>query len=132
MKRFLLVPLAMILASALIFGSCAAPAPAPAPAPAEPVVLKAIQARSIGHSMFAGWAVFVEEVNKRADGELTIEVIGSTDVMPLKEMGTAVISGVVDMGALFGGYLAELIPGIDLLAMSPFTYIEYRDGGAVD
>ena len=38
MKRFILIPLAILLVTALIFGGCAEPAPpAPAPAPAPPI-----------------------------------------------------------------------------------------------
>ena len=37
MKKFLIISLALLLVSGLIFGSCAQPAPTPAPAPAEPI-----------------------------------------------------------------------------------------------
>ena len=82
MKRFLLIPLALILISGLIFSGCAkpapAPAPAPTPAPAPPKTLK------IGVILqLTGWYSAVD-ANDEGDCKIVAQMINDRGILTIQ------------------------------------------------
>jgi len=94
--------------------------------------LKAVQMQATGHQLFIGWEKFVDIINEKSKGELVIEILGGPEVMPTEEQGPALRDGVVDMGALYGNWIRELIPILYLTGLSPLTVQEQRDAGIFD
>ena len=142
MKRKL-VFLGLILALiALPIAACAkkAPAPAPAPAPAtapapapapkpDPIVLTAVQSGPIGGPQFWAWAWYVDEIEKRSNGELKIDVIGGPDAIGTAEQAVAVSEGSVDMGCIWVNRLADLYKPAEMWPQRQLSTAVLRDNG---
>ncbi len=88
--------------------------------------------QSIGHGLFVGVQAFVDRVNEKANGELVLDVIGGPEVMPTAEQGPALQDGVIDMGAFYGGWIAEQVPLLYLMSLSPLTIPEQRAKGILN
>jgi len=96
------------------------------------VVLKAVQAGWIGHPQFNGWEAFVERINKKSKGELTIKVLGGPDVMPRGEQAKAVKDGIVDMAAVYGAVASEIVTAFGPLSVTTLTIGQLRKRGVLD
>lgn len=154
MKRFLLIPLMIVLASVLVFGGCAAPAPAPAPAPIpapapvivptpaptpapapapapvpkpEVIVLDALTWMPVEHAHNDVFFHWIELVNEQAKGELIIKVLGGPEVIPGFEQTVALRRGVIDVSPMTGSWYPELAGYIWSTLISPFLPWEERD-----
>lgn len=146
MKKLFLIPLMIVLASALIFSGCAKPAPAPTPSPApsptskaEPIVLKAISFHGEAGIRPWGWFPLINTINALGKGELVVEWLGGPEVVPTREQPEALIKGVVDMLLTPGAYYESLVPEIYLLHLhEPTVYgthnieVERRPGSVYD
>ena len=64
-----------------------------------------------------GWEQLIAEIERRSEGQLVIDWIGGSDIMPLAEQFPAVQSGVVDMGVLWPSFYAGIEPS------AYFTYV---------
>jgi len=115
------VCLILVLAAMPFMGACAKPAPAPAPAPTpaptptpappvEKVVLKAssawIEAQFAMPSLFH----FIDTVKERSGGQLEIEYLGGSEIVPAKELLDAVGRGVVDIAISGASYYSGVVP----------------------
>lgn len=100
-----------------------APTPAPAPAPATPTPTKAITLRMIYFLPATGEKVkmvlpWVDEVNKRAKGELVIQFLGGPEVIAAAEIPMAVKQGVIDIGVSPGSHYNTLVGGNEMLKLA--------------
>lgn len=91
-----------------------APAPAPTPAPApkpkpEPIVLDMVVWTGEARWERNGIYWFQERVEQGSNGELTINILGSTEVIPKKEQFAALREGVVDLAGLVSDHFG-LVP----------------------
>lgn len=140
---FGVVSLVLILFSLTVLAACSKPAPAPVPAPApkpapapvpkpEPITLKLVQMQSVGHKLFVGVTEYANRVNERSNGEIIIDIIGGPEVMPTKEQGPALKDGVVDMGAFYGGWVAEQVSLLYIMSLSSLSVPEQRATGIYD
>ncbi len=140
MKRVIYVLLAMVLAVGLVLG-CAKPAPAPAPAPAptpapapkpKPVVLKMVSFQPKTGAPSKTAAYFAEEVNKRAKGELKIDYLGGSEVIPMFDQPKALKTGVIDMMQTPFAFYKSLLPEGSAHHLSPYEAWEEREIGYYD
>lgn len=115
----------------------AAPAPTsqPAPAPtakAAPVELKLVTvfaASSASHKFIPD---FVDRVNKKAQGALTIKLVGGPEVIPGGSQPEAAKSGSIDMVHTSWSYLENVFPPAQLFQLTPFTPMDERTNGVLD
>lgn len=147
-KLFILLSvacLALMLVAVPFMAACAKPAPAPTPAPApapapappppkpEPIVLKALCFIPIEWEPTTyGYARFIERVNERAKGELTIEYVGAFETVPMYDQPEAVRTGVADMTNVFCGMYKDIIPEVLAAELSKVTPMEERENGFYD
>ncbi len=75
---------------------------------------------------------YVEEVNKRAKGELIIDYIGGPEVIDRLDQADAVRNGVIDISVLPSGYYRSLVPPAYSLPISQYTHSEERENGLYD
>ncbi len=73
----------------------------------------------------------IEEVNKRSDGQLTIDYLGGPEVIPPMQQEKAVQSGMVDMGVVIGDHYATLVPPVTWILRSRLTEEQERELGGV-
>lgn len=101
---------------------------------AKPIILKCVTFKPAATQFEPATFVrlFVNKVNERSKGELTIKVLGSTEVIPMTEQALAVKRGVVDMSFNAAGLYKGLAPGAELLGLSEITPEEERARGAYD
>ncbi len=113
MKKYLLIPVAIIVVSMLVFSSCAepaeeptpapTPAPAPEPTPAPPAAATKLvfnnwfQPPSISRisGTFEEWA---REFEEKTGGKYAIEVVHGGTLASVPEAFDAIDSGIADMG----------------------------------
>jgi len=106
--------------------ACAKPAPAP-------VVLKAVTFQPGNYTLVKAFWWFVDTVNKRAKGELTIKHAGGPEVIGGFDQAMAVKNGVVDLAWVPPAFYPSLVPGAETIAVSRITCAEERKpGGAYD
>jgi TRAP-type C4-dicarboxylate transport system substrate-binding protein len=75
---------------------------------------------------------FVDKVNERSDGELTIEVVGGPEVIPANDQATALRAGVIDFMIAIFGYYRGAVPEAATPAFSRITPDEERESGYYD
>ena len=110
-KKFLLIPLVIVLLSVLLFGGCAkpapvtptpapptpAPAPVPAPAPEEVIELKFAHHVPPQSSLHVAFTAFAEEINKRSNGRVKITVYPAEALFKHKDTLDSVAGGLADI-----------------------------------
>jgi len=74
----------------------------------------------------------IDEINKRAKGELVIDLLGGPEVVPPFEQGIAVKKGSVDISMLPTAFYEGMVPVGDILLLSRVTTEEERERGAWD
>jgi TRAP-type C4-dicarboxylate transport system substrate-binding protein len=81
--------------------------------------------------MWAGqW--WVDEVNKRGNGEVVIEVQGGPDVMSGIDQPKAVQSGVIDITVNYAGWVEDLVPEAGMFYGRRLDTYDMRKRGAYD
>lgn len=127
-KLFVLTTsICLILVFAMLpFTAACKPAPAPAP------VLTAVSILPVGNDVNMPFEMFVERVNERAQGALTIDYLGGPEVVEGLSMGDGVQKGTVDMAYQYGGPYRGLVPAIDAIRMSQIQPDEQRRVGVHD
>lgn len=89
---------------------------------AQEVTLRGISTFNPGTSFSVHFESFVKRVNEKGKGHIQIRYIGGgSKVMDPFEMGTALRTGVVDIGNLSGTFSTNIIPEADALKMIPGT-----------
>ncbi len=145
MKRIGLSILLLVIVVALVLGGCAKPAETPepstpsptpstpAPEPEEAMTLSFVSFLTMNNFEYAAWApTFIEPVNERAAGRLTIEVKGGPEVVPPADLALAVSQGQVDMIQIPTGYTTGIVPGLDVIRLSEISIEEERQNGTYD
>lgn len=74
----------------------------------------------------------LDKINKLSKGRLIINVKGGPEVVPPPNLGKAVKNGVIDMAAIPNAFFEDLVPGIGVTHMSPFTAAEERKNGVYE
>jgi len=74
----------------------------------------------------------LDKIEKLTDGRVVIKVKGGPEVVPPPNLGKAVKNGVIDMAAIPNAFFEDLVPGIGVTHMSPFTASEERKNGVYD
>jgi len=75
---------------------------------------------------------YLDKINSLAKGRLIIEVKGGPEVVPPPNLGKAVKNGVIDMAVIPNALIEDLIPGVGVTHMSPFTAAEERKNGVYE
>ena len=65
---------------------------------------------------------FVDKVNERSKGEVTIKLLGGGEVIEPVDQGFAVQMGVVDMALTLVGYYESLVPGAGAINLSQVSH----------
>ena len=114
MKKFLLIPLVVILVTGLVLSGCAEPAPAPAPAPAPSPAPAPAPAKvyELSYALFQPAAAalsvknteFAQEIEKRSNGRIKITVQGGGSLLGAPAMYQGVVDGIADMGNGISSY----------------------------
>ena len=78
------------------------------------------------------WRVFVEEVNKKSKGELTIKFMGGPEAIPAFKQFEAMRTGVVDMIFAAESYHGGTVTGAAYTHLSRLTPPEERKSGYYD
>lgn len=104
------------------------PAPAPSSKPAA-IVLKVVSYRSAKEDKFAPFKLFMDKVNQKAKGEMTINYLGGPEVFAPPAIGTAVKNGVVDIGWVFGAAYKGLVKEAEAMKFSKLTVEQERQRG---
>lgn len=129
-KLFILagsISLTIILVVTSLLTACAKPTPA------QSIELKAITYGAKDNPGLDGFWKFVDEVNQRAKGELTIKVVGGPEVVPQYEQGAAVARGVYDMVSQPLGFSKEIAQATEsALKVSRLKPAEERKAGFYD
>ena len=131
MKRFLLIPLVIVLVSGLIFGGCAAPAPAPA----KPGVIKLTYA---SHNTLGSWeqehaaSPWLKSMEEATGGRVKFEPYWADTLCKAPDAWEAVKTGVADTAWNFFGYWPGMTPLADVVSL-PFMPWESaaQTGGAL-
>ena len=136
--------LLIVMVAALILGGCAKPSttpepstpapspstPAPAPEPEEAMTLSFVSFLTMNNFEFAAWApTFIDPINEKAAGRLTIEVKGGPEVIPPPDLALAVSQGQVDIIQIPTGYTTGIVPGLDVIRLSEISIQEERENG---
>ena len=134
MKKLFIIPLIVLMVSALIFGGCAAPAPAPVPAPAPappptPEVFKWRIQHMMGPAMLMyskGFMTLIEMIEENTDGRVIIEPYTAGSLVEVKEMFTAASQGIIDGYLAVGGYWVGIDPVFGVEDTMPFALQTYK------
>ena len=98
MKKLFIIPLMIVLVSALVFGGCAKPAPTPAPAPPEVIELSLNLNIPPVHSRWVqGLEPWVKEIENRTNGRVKIVPYFSSALSSVPEQYDSVTAGLADM-----------------------------------
>jgi len=106
-RKFLIIPLLIVLVGSLIFGACtAAPAPAPtpsptptpAPTPTETIELKVnYEVPAVGITHRFSWVPFKEAVEERTGGKVKVTLFPGAALGRMSEAYAVTESGVADI-----------------------------------
>ncbi len=124
-NKILLFSIALMMVISLVIASCAAPAPAPKP---EPIVLKMVTFLPNYPSFDMGWD-WKDKLEERAKGQLTIDYLGGSEVIPGFDQPEATSKGVVDMywGPLT--FLQGVVPETKAINLTEVNTLELRKRG---
>jgi TRAP-type C4-dicarboxylate transport system substrate-binding protein len=75
---------------------------------------------------------FIDEVNKRAKGELVINVRGGPEAVRPFDLGVSVQKGVIDLATIPTAFFESMVPGADSTKLSIYTAQEERQKGIYD
>ncbi|MFC1938134.1 TRAP transporter substrate-binding protein DctP [Chloroflexota bacterium] len=86
----------------------------------------------IPHPATPGYALFIERVNERSKGELTLDYLGGPEVIPMFEQGEALRTGVIDINYNVTAFYLSHLPEGDAFPPSEITPMEERERGFYD
>ena len=97
-----------------------------------PITLKAVTFLPKNDKNLVGWKAFIEDVNKKAKGELEIKYVGGPEAVPGFKQFDAVRSGVVQM--IFGceSYYGRQVTGAAYTHLTRLNPIQEREVGYLD
>jgi len=126
MKKLFLIPVAILLVSGLILGGCGEPAPG------EPVVLKLVSFNPDIPPGNLWWNMFIDKVNDKSGGELTIEWIGGPEAIGPLDQAPAVANGVVDIALTNYPFAPPPANAFECMYIRERSCAELREVGAYD
>lgn len=143
MKKVIYYVLMLALLAGVSFGCAQAPTPAPTPSPkpapaptpapkGELITIKAVTFISPKAGTNVMFLKYIERVNEEAKGELFIDFLGGSEVIPTFDQAEALRSGVLDMSHLAGGRYENILPEAKALALSEINIAEERKTGFTD
>jgi len=124
-----LVVIGLVLAFAFVM----APLPAGAQA-GKPITLNFVSfapAANVVEFQYIKKELF-EKINQLAKGRLIINVKGGPEVIPPFNLGAAVKNGTIDMACIPNAFFEDMVPGIGVTHLSPFTAVEERKNGVYE
>jgi len=133
MKRFLLIPLVVLLVSGLILGGCAAPAPAPAPEKTWNLKLAHEQTEANDFHVY-GHVPWAQNVEKATNGRVKVTIFPNQVLMKSKDAWEGVQSGIADVAWIFTGFFPgqfDLLDSISLPFMAPNAEVASRTAWAL-
>lgn len=74
----------------------------------------------------------LERINQLAKGRLVIHVKGGPEVIPPFNLGAAVKNGIIDMACIPNAFFEDMVPGIGVTHLSPFSAVEERKNGVYE
>jgi len=89
-------------------------------APAGPITLNLVGSFAREFVSMRAPSYFVDALNERAKGELTINWKGGPEVIPTFDQPDALIKGIIDVNAGVTNYYAGVLPAAYVLTLSPF------------
>lgn len=125
-RKLVILSLIVALLTLPLALACARPA-----APAGPVTLNLVASFARDRVTMRPPSYLVDEVNKRAKGELVINWKGGEEIIPTFDQPDALIKGTIDMNAAVTNYYAGLIPAAYVLDLSRFNPSEQGPGTKV-
>jgi TRAP-type C4-dicarboxylate transport system substrate-binding protein len=136
-KGFLLVLvdicIVLIIAGLLLMGVYVKPGSAQAPTQAtKPVVLKAVTFKPVNVETCLPFKLFVNRVNERSKGKLSINWLGGPEVIGVFDQAGAVRKGVVDIAFIFAASYKGIVPGSEALQLTRLMPLEERQRGTYD
>ena len=99
---------------------------------AAEVTLRAVSAFPLNTQFGKPFKAFVDEVNKRGQGILKINLLGGPETMPAAEDANAVHNGVVDIAWTPPNYYANLLPEASAMAFTDVSPASLRKNGGWD
>ena len=103
-----------------------------APTPPEPIVLKMVSIMPLEFPDHEVLRQLIDKVKERSNGELVIDFVGATDVIPMYDQVEAVRTGVVDLCISFPSSYYDLLPEAQSLGISPLPLQEEYENGYFD
>jgi len=73
-----------------------------------------------------------DRINQLAHGRLVINVKGGPEVIPPPNLGVAVKTGTIDMACIPNAFFEDLVPGVGVTHLSPFSAVEERKIGVYE
>ncbi|MFC2013765.1 TRAP transporter substrate-binding protein DctP, partial [Chloroflexota bacterium] len=73
--------------------------------------------------------MFMERLNERANGELVIDYLGGSEIIPMGEQPTAVRKGVVDITMISAHQYADMVTASNVVQLSRISPQEERESG---
>lgn len=124
MKRKLVIfSLFVVLLALPVAAACARPA-----APGKPATLNLVSGLAKNMVTMQAPLYFIDEVNRRAKGELTINYKGGPETIPTFDQPDALIKGVMDLNATVTNYYAGVLPTAYVTDLSRFRPSEQTQG----
>jgi TRAP-type C4-dicarboxylate transport system substrate-binding protein len=100
---------------------------------APPTVIRAVSFEVLTNLALSQFKVFMDEFNKIAPDEITIQYVGGPEAIATAEQGAQVSKGVVDLVDMPSGMAADLIKGADnFLSLSTMGPDKERQNGMRD
>lgn len=94
---------------------------------AEEITLNAVSLAPKQAGISKGFAMFVEDINAKFEGEFQISWRGGPEVMPPFKQAEAVRGGAIDMTFTSPSYYAGLVPSSTTMNLSHKSYAEIRE-----
>ncbi len=100
---------------------------------AKPITLNLVSFVPKTNIHFQKWSeLFVDKINKRANGELVIKYRGGPEIISPFDLGMSVSKGINDMALISTTFYTSLVPGADTNRFSELTTAEERKNGTYD
>lgn len=147
-SKILLISVVLVLITSFVISGCAAPAPAPAPTPApapaptptpaptpaEPIRIKAMSfcVNMTPTDICITLNLLMDEINKRAKGELIVDYVGSVEAIPHRDQPVALRDGVIDMLLTSISFYSGVVGPAQLTTLSELSSVEERQSKAYD
>lgn len=134
-----IICIVVILAVLPVIGGCTQPSPAPKPTTPttptptpkpQPIVLKAVSFLPVPHPTTEALKMLIDKVNKKAKGDLVIDLLGGPEVVPPLDLPGAVKKGSIHLALCPAEFCIGLAPGIERLHYTEVTEAEERTNGA--